>query len=63
MLPLEPRPDYLGAEGWGAGAVALAEGPCLHRRVTPATAGCVSPAVEAAGYNCVRFAWNKILKK
>ena len=36
-------------EGWGPGAAAPAEGPCLRRRVTPATAGCVSPAAQAAG--------------
>ena len=51
--PWPPRAHLGGSsssEGWGAGAVALAEGPCLHRRVTPATAGCVSPAVEAAGW-------------
>ena len=30
--------------------MAIAEGPCLHHRVTLAMAGCVSPAVQAAGW-------------
>ena len=41
-------------EGWGAGAVALAEVPCVHHRVTWATTGCVSQAVQAAGWPLVQ---------
>ena len=46
--PWPPRAHLGGCsslEGWGVGAVALVEGSCLHHRVTPATAGCVSQAV------------------
>lgn len=51
--PWPPRAHLGGSsslEGWGPGAAAPAEGPCLRRRVTPATAGCVSPAAQAAGW-------------
>ena len=39
-----------GLEGCGAGSVALAEGPCLYCRMTPASAGCVPLAVQVAGW-------------
>ena len=42
--------DLLSLEGWEAGAVALVEAPCFHHRVTRATAGCVSQAVQKAGW-------------
>ena len=51
-LPWPPRAHLgglLSLEGWGAGAVALAELPCLHHRVTLAIMVCVSQAVQVAG--------------
>ena len=36
--------------------MAIAEGPCLHHRVTLAMAGCVSPAVQAAGWPLAHIA-------
>ena len=39
-----------GLEGCGAGSVALAEGPCLHNRLTLASVGCVPLAFQAAGW-------------
>ena len=46
-----------GLEGCGAGSVALAEGPCLYCRMTPASAGCVPLAVQAAGWPLAQAAW------
>jgi len=51
-LPWPPRAHLGGLsslEGWGLGAVALAELLCLHHRVTLATVVCVSQAVQVAG--------------
>ena len=50
--PWPPRAHLGGCsslEAQGVGAVAIAEGSCLHHRVTPATTGCMSPAVQVAG--------------
>ena len=47
----QPRAQLRGLsslEICGTGAVALAEALCLHHRVTRATTGCVSQAVQAA---------------
>ena len=52
--PLWPPRAHLGGllslKAWGAGAVALAEGSCLHQRVTLATTGCMSQTVEVADW-------------